>query len=64
MTHLCWGGGTYRYRGQSPVFRGIHHSIVGQQAQVRLSLLQLYLSYGGGVLAGSTVVGVRVEDSV
>ena len=37
---------------------------MGQQVQIRLGLLELDLSDGGGVLSHRAVVGVRVEDAV
>ena len=50
--------------GETSVLGGVDHSVVSQQVEVRLGLLQLHLGDGGGVLGDWTIVGVRVEDPV
>ena len=50
--------------GETSVLGGVDHSVVSQQVEVRLGLLQLHLGDGWGVLGDGSVVGVRVEDAV
>ena len=50
--------------GETSVLSGVDHSVVSQQVEVRLGLLQLHLGHGGGVLGDGSVVGVGVEDAV
>ena len=50
--------------GETSILCGVDHSVVGQQAEVRLGLLQLYLGDGGRVLGHRPIVRVRVEDPV
>ena len=62
--YLYWRRGINGNSGETAVLGGIDHSIVSQQVQIRLGLLELNLSDGGGVLSHWPVVRVRVEDAV
>merc|ERR1719336_1131807 len=61
---LYGGRGIHWDCGETSVLSGVDHSVVSQQVEVRLGLLQLHLGDGGGVLGDGSVVGVGVEDAV
>ena len=62
--YLEAGRRIHRDGGEPPVLGGVHHGVVGQEAQVGLGLLELHLGDGGRVLGDGPVVRVRVEHPV
>ena len=62
--YLYWRRGIHWDCGQASVLGWVDNSVVSQQVEIRLGLLQLHLGDGGGVLGDWTIVGVRIEDPV